>query len=176
MARLVFGMNQSLDGYVDHMAFAPSPTLFRHFIEETRGQAGCVYGRQMYEVMRYWDEDRAAWAAAEQEFASVWRRLPKYVVSSTLRETGPNVTRIAGDIAAQVRDLKARTDGEISVSGPQLAGLMTELGLIDEYHLVVRPYVLGSGKPFFHGPRPKLRLLSSAQIDAETVGLVYATA
>src|SRR5688500_12825194 len=44
MTRLVFGMNQSLDGYVDHTAFAPSPTLFRHFIEETQGQAGSVYG------------------------------------------------------------------------------------------------------------------------------------
>jgi len=49
MARLVFGMNQSLDGYVDHMAFAPGPTLFRHFIEEAQGQAGSVYGRHMYE-------------------------------------------------------------------------------------------------------------------------------
>ena len=57
MARLVFGMNQSLDGYVDHLAFAPSPTLFRHFIEEAQGQAGSVYGRHMYEVMRYWDDD-----------------------------------------------------------------------------------------------------------------------
>ena len=57
MARLVFGMNQSPDGFVDHTAFAPSPTLFRHFIEEAQGQAGSVYGRQMYEVMRYWDED-----------------------------------------------------------------------------------------------------------------------
>ncbi len=47
MAKLVFGMNQSLDGYVDHMAFAPSPTLFRHFIEEVEGQAGSVYGRRI---------------------------------------------------------------------------------------------------------------------------------
>lgn len=51
MATLVFGMNQSLDGYVDHMAFAPSRTLFRHFIEEAQRQAGSVYGRKMYEVM-----------------------------------------------------------------------------------------------------------------------------
>ena len=57
MAKLVFGMNQSLDGYVDHMAFAPSPTLFRHFIEEAQGQAGNVYGRHIYEVIRYWDDD-----------------------------------------------------------------------------------------------------------------------
>ena len=63
MAKLVFGMNQSLDGYVDHMAFAPSPTLFRHFIEEAQGLAGSVYGRQMYEVMRYWDDDHPEWNA-----------------------------------------------------------------------------------------------------------------
>ena len=64
MARLVFGMNQSLDGYVDHTAFAPSPTLFRHFIEEAQGQAGSVYGRKIYEVMRYWDDDHPEWEAA----------------------------------------------------------------------------------------------------------------
>ena len=58
MAKLVFGMNQSLDGYIDHTAFAPGPTLFRHFIEEAQGQAGSVYGRLMYEVMRYWDDDQ----------------------------------------------------------------------------------------------------------------------
>ena len=63
MARLVFGMNQSLDGYVDHMALAPSPTLFRHFIEEAQRQAGSVYGRHMYEVMRYWDDEHPEWDA-----------------------------------------------------------------------------------------------------------------
>ena len=70
MAKLVFGMNQSLDGYVDHMAFAPSPTLFRHFIAEAQGQAGSVYGRQMYEVMRYWDDDHPEWDAEEHAFAA----------------------------------------------------------------------------------------------------------
>jgi hypothetical protein len=61
MAKLVFGMNQSLDGYVDHTAFAPGPTLFRHFIAEAQGQAGSVYGRHMYEIMRYWDDDQSDW-------------------------------------------------------------------------------------------------------------------
>jgi hypothetical protein len=72
MAKLVFGMNQSLDGYVDHTAFGPSPKLFRHFIEQVRGLAGSVYGRRMYEVMRYWDEDRPEWGAEEREFAVAW--------------------------------------------------------------------------------------------------------
>jgi len=57
MAKLVFGMNQSLDGYVDHQAFAPGPALFGHWIEHVRGLTGSVYGRRLYEVMRYWDED-----------------------------------------------------------------------------------------------------------------------
>jgi hypothetical protein len=57
VAKLFFGMNQSLDGYVDHEAFAPGAALFRHFIEQTRGLTGSVYGRRLHEVMRYWDED-----------------------------------------------------------------------------------------------------------------------
>jgi hypothetical protein len=77
MAKLVFGMNQSLDGYVDHTAFAPGPTLFRHFIDQAREQAGSIYGRRLYEVMRYWDEDDPAWDAAERDFAAAWRSQPK---------------------------------------------------------------------------------------------------
>lgn len=82
MAKLVFGMNQSLDGYVDHMEFGPSPKLFRHFIEEAQGQSGSVYGRQMYEIMRYWDDDHSEWNADEHAFAAAWRNQPKWVVSN----------------------------------------------------------------------------------------------
>ena len=60
MAKLVFAMNQSLDGYVDHLEMRPSPALFRHFIEQVRGLTGSVYGRRMYEVMRYGDDLEAA--------------------------------------------------------------------------------------------------------------------
>ena len=74
MAKIVFGMNQSLDGYVDHLEMRPSPVLFRHFIEQARGQAGSVYGRRLYEVMRYWDEDHPEWDAQERDFAAAWRR------------------------------------------------------------------------------------------------------
>ena len=76
MAKLVFGMNQSLDGYVDHMEFAPDPVLFRHFVEEAEGQAGSLYGRKIYELMRHWDEDRPEWNADEQAFAAAWRPQP----------------------------------------------------------------------------------------------------
>src|SRR6187397_3556421 len=142
MARLVFGMNQSLDGYVDHLAFAPSPTLFRHFIQEAQGQAGSVYGRQMYEVMRYWDDDHPEWDAEERAFASAWRTQPKWVVSRSLKSVGPNATLVQDDVEAVIRGLKAQLVGEVQVGGPDLARSLTDLGLIDEYRLYFRPVVL----------------------------------
>src|SRR5262245_48696749 len=115
MAKLVFGMNQSLDGYVDHMEFAPGPTLFRHFIKEAEGQAGSVYGRRMYELMRYWDDEHPEWDADRRAFAAAWRRQPKWVVSRSLQSAGPNATLVGDDLAGAIRTLKAGRDGEIEV-------------------------------------------------------------
>src|SRR6476620_1362884 len=108
MAKLVFGMNQSLDGYVDHLAFAPSPTLFRHFIAQAQGLSGSVYGRQMYEVMHYWDDEHPEWDAAERAFAAAWRKQPKWVVSRTLKSVGPNATLVEKDLESAIRELKAQ--------------------------------------------------------------------
>jgi dihydrofolate reductase len=176
MAKLVFGMNQSLDGYVDHMAFAPSPTLFRHFIEEAQGQAGSLYGRQMYEVMRYWDDDHPEWEAAEHAFAAAWRNQPKWVVSRSLKSVGPNARLVEADLEGAIRELKAERDGEIEVAGPDLAHSLTELGLIDEYRIYLHPVVLGHGKPYFAGPRPPLRLVAHGRIGEEVIRLAYVPA
>jgi len=176
MARLVFGMNQSLDGFVDHEAFGPSPMLFNHFIEEARQQAGSIYGRRTYELMRYWDDDQPEWGPAEHEFAAAWRRMPKWVVSHSLNEVGPNATLVASDFESLVRRLKAERDGEIEVAGPALAHSLTELGLIDEYRIYLHPVVLGRGKPYFAGPRPRLRLTGHDRIDEDVIRLTYVPA
>ena len=176
MAKLVFGLNQSLDGYVDHQEFAPGPSLFRHFTEQVRDLAGSVYGRRMYEVMRYWDEDRPEWDAEERDFAAAWRSQPKWVVSRSLKSVGPNTTLVEDDLEAVIGGLKARLDGEIEVAGPELAGSLTDLGLIDEYRLYFRPVVLGRGKPFFAGPRPPLRLVASDRIAGDVMRLTYVPA
>jgi dihydrofolate reductase len=176
MAKLVFGMNQSLDGYVDHMAFGPSPALFRHFIDQAREQAGSVYGRNLYEVMRYWDDDHPEWGAAERDFAAAWRNQPKWVVSRTLKSVGPNATLVGDDLEAVMRGLKADLDGEIEVGGPELARSLTGLGLIDEYRIYLHPVVLGHGKPYFAGPRPPLRLVASDRVDEDVIRLTYAPA
>ena len=176
MAKIVFGMNQSLDGYVDHSEFLPSPALFRHFIEQTRGLAGSVYGRRMYEVMRYWDEDQTEWDAEERDFAAAWRRQPKWVVSRSLKSVGPNATLVGDDLEAVIGGLKAQLAGEIEVAGPDLARSLTDLGLIDEYLIYLHPVVLGQGKPFFAGPRPRLRLVTSDRIGGDVIRLTYVSA
>ena len=176
MAKLVFGLNQSLDGYVDHTAFSPTPSLFRHFIDVVRGQAGCVYGRQMYQIMRYWDEDQPDWGDEELAFAAAWRSRPKWIVSRSLKSVGPNATLVGDDLEGAIRELKAGRGGEIDVGGPALAQTLTELGLIDEYRLYLHPVVLGHGKPFFGGPRPPVRLVANELIGEQVIRLIYAPA
>jgi dihydrofolate reductase len=176
MARLVFGMNQSLDGYVDHTAFAPGPALFRHFIKEAQGQAGSIYGRIMYEVMRYWDDDQPEWDADEHAFAAAWRKQPKWVVSRSMKSVGPNATLIQGDLEQAIRQLKAEREGEIEVAGPELANSLTQLGLIDEDRIYLHPYVVGQGKPYFAGPRPPLHLVAHDRIADDVIRLTYVPA
>lgn len=177
MAKFVFELNQSLDGYVDHQALGPpDPALFRHFIERVRNLTGMLYGRRIYEVMRYWDEDHADWGADEHAYAAAWRRQPKWVVSRSLKSVGPNATLVADDVETVIRKLKAEYAGEIEVAGPGLAHSLTDLGLVDEYRLYVHPVVLGHGKPFFAGARPRLRLVASDVIVADVIRLIYAPA
>ena len=176
MATIFFGMNQSLDGYVDHQEFAPDSALFRHWIEQVGALTGSVYGRRLYEIMRYWDDEHPEWTTEELEFATAWRNQPKWVVSRSLKSVGPNATLVEDDFKTAIRRLKTELVGEIQVGGPVLAGSLTDLGLIDEYRLYVHPVVLGRGNPFFAGARPRLRLIASDQIGADVIRLTYVPA
>jgi dihydrofolate reductase len=169
MATFVFAMNVSLDGYVDHEAFAPDAALFRHWIEVVEGLSASLYGRRIYEIMRYWDEDRPEWSADERAFAEAWRRHPKWVASRTLSTVGPNATLLSSDIEPRVRALKRDMPGEIAVAGP---GLAQALGpLVDVFRLYVHPVVLGRGTPFFAGPRPPLRFVASERFGDSAIRL-----
>jgi dihydrofolate reductase len=177
MAKLVYGLNQSLDGYVDHMKMGPpAPAAFRHFIELVRGVTGFIYGTRTYEIMRYWDEDLPDWDAADREFALAWRSQPKWVVSRSLESVGPNATLVAADFEKVIRRLKADLPGEILVGGPVLAHTLTQAGLIDEYRLYLHPVVLGGGTPFFAGPRPPLHLVANEVIAGDLIRLTYVPA
>ncbi len=140
MGKLVFGMMQSLDGYVAGVAGGPGSDgyaaalasglelpppgvlLGRHFSDRVRGLAGSLCGRRMYEVMRYWEQDQPDWDVADHDFAAVWRALPKWIISRSLKSVGANATLVAGDVEAFVRRLKAEVEGEIDVAGPNSQG------------------------------------------------------
>jgi len=176
MAKFIFEMSQSLDGYVDHTKMMPGPELFRHFVGRARDLTGSVYGRHVYELMQYWDVEDPTWDEDRRDFAIAWRRQPKWVVSRSLTSVGPNATLVESDLETAMRALKARHSGEIAIAGPQLARSLGELGLIDEYRLLLRPYVLGRGTPFFAGPRPLLRLVANDLIGEDTIQLTYVPA
>ena len=176
MATLVFAMNVSLDGYVDHDRFAPRPDLFRHWIDAVRGATGSLYGRRLYELMRYWEEDRPEWSDDERAFADAWRESPKWVASRTLTAVGSNATLLEGDLGAAVHALKRRMSGRIDVGGPVLARRLAELGLLDEYRLYSHPVVLGTGVPFFAGARPSLRLAGHETVGEDVVRTTYVPA
>ena len=178
MAKLVFGMMQSLDGYIAGVPGGPQmpppgDQLSRHLNDQFRAVAGVVFGRRMYEVMRYWDDDQPDWDAAEHDFAKLWRGKPKWVASRTLKDVGPNATLIRDDAVAFVRKLKEEMSGEIDVAGPELAGSLTASGLIDEYRLYFRPFVLGGGKPYFAGAMPALKLVGAEPVGEDAVRLAY---
>jgi dihydrofolate reductase len=180
MGRFIFGMMQSLDGYIaGHSGGPPSPPdpiVFRHFVEHVRGVDGILYGRRMYEVMRYWDEEQPDWDEMEQDYAQAWRSKPKWVASRSLTSVGPNATLVQGDLIDFAANLKSERDGDIDVAGAELANVLSAAGLIDEYRLYFRPYVLGSGKHYFAGSPPPLRLVKHDAIGEDVVRLTYVPA
>ena len=178
MARFVYGMMQSLDGYVDGPAGSlqlgpPDPTVFRHFVEHVRNLSGILYGRRMYDVMRYWDEDHSEWGADDHEFAKAWRVKPKWVASHSAPPLGPNATLVEGNLIDFVRKVKTDREGEFDVSGAELANQLSAVALIDEYRLYLRPQVLGGGKPYFLGHAVPLRLVNLRRIGEDVAQLSY---
>ncbi|MBX7248872.1 MAG: dihydrofolate reductase family protein [Caulobacteraceae bacterium] len=178
MARLIFGLQQSLDGFIggadgEMTLPPPGPALFDYFHRWVSSLSASFYGRRTYELMRYWDEDQPGWGQAERDFAEGWRSQPKWVASRTLTSVGPNATLVRDDVEGVARDLKGRFEGEIEVAGPDLARSLSAAGLIDEYRLYFRPHVLGRGKPFFGQALPPLKLVSTDRIGEDAVRIVY---
>jgi dihydrofolate reductase len=175
MGRLVYGMMQSLDGYIADLSGditlpVPDVDLHQHFNDIMRATALSVYGRRMWETMRYWGEPDPQRPPVAAEFAELWQETPKVVVSTTLTEVPAGVRLVSTDPVAAVRALKADVDGEIEVSGAELAATLGAAGLIDEYLLYFQPVVLSEGRPYFaHGFRPELRVEGIERLPQDVV-------
>jgi len=137
-------------------------------LDETMGSAALLLGRRTYEGFA------AAWPDRDGEFADKFNTMPKYVVSSTLRDPEwTNSTVLSGDLVAEVTKLKDEQDGDIVVHGSaQLVQSLVENDLVDELRLMIFPVVLGTGKRLFGETTDKKRLqLSSSTVVGDGVAV-----
>ena len=178
MGKIVSNFFISVDGVVE----APDQWHFPYWNDEMEAAVGkgfettvaMLMGRALY------DEWAAYWPTSEDEpIASLFNDMPKYVVSHSLREvTWNNTTIIGGDVAAGVRELKERTDGDIAMSGSAtLVRWLLANGLLDELRLLVHPVAVGPGQRLFEDtPTHPLRLLSQETFATGVLNLAYAPA
>ncbi|MGH8947310.1 MAG: dihydrofolate reductase family protein [Acidimicrobiia bacterium] len=182
MGKVIYGMNVSLDGYIEDsngsIAFSgpPADDVHRHWNQHTREAAAFLYGRRLFETME------EPWTAAasqddlpevEADFARVYVETPRYVFSDTLEAVPEGIQLVrTHDARAVVNRLKEETEGPLDLGGAGLAASM--LDLIDEFQLVVLPMVVGSGKPFFpEGRELSLRLVDQRVFESGAVYLNY---
>ena len=182
MAKLIYSAITSLDGYIADEAgnfdwAAPDDELHA-FVNDLERRVGTyLYGRRMYEVMRFWE---TAPSGADEfpvvkDYAEIWRAADKIVYSTTLATASSARTRIERDFdPGAIRQMKARAGRDISVGGPDLAAQAIRAGLVDEFHLFLVPIVVGGGKPSLpSNVRVKLDLLDERRFGSGVVHLHY---
>jgi dihydrofolate reductase len=156
MRKLIYSMGVSLDGFIaapdgEIDWSAPDEELHRFHNQQARETGAHLYGRRLYEVMRYWEtaEENPSAPEHELEFARIWKDTPKIVFSKTLEKVEGNAKLVGDNVAEEVARLKEEPGNDLAVGGAGLASSFIKLGLIDEYRLFVSPVVLGGGTPYF---------------------------
>jgi dihydrofolate reductase len=184
MAKLIYLLNVSLDGYIadedGKLDWTAPDEEYYSFINDLQRPVGTyLYGRRLYEMMHVWETDPAvaAQSPAAREFAQIWQAADKVVYSTTLAAAATTRTRIERDFDPEaVRQLKAAAERDLTVGGPALAAQAITAGLVDEVHLFVWPVVLGGGKPFLpNRVRLQLELLDERRFGNGAVYLRYRT-
>ena len=184
MAKLIYSAITSLDGYVadedGNFDWAAPDEEVHSFVNDLERPVGTyLYGRRMYEVMAPWETAHtlADQRPVMQDFAEIWQAADKIVYSKTLETVSSARTRIERDFDPEaVRQMKAPAGRDITVGGPDLAAQAIKAGLVDEYHLLVTPIVVGGGKQSLpNNVRLKLELLDERRFGNGVVHLCYRT-
>jgi dihydrofolate reductase len=184
MAKLLYVMNASLDGYIADQDGkfdwgAPGEEYYSFINDLVRPVGTYLYGRRLYELMAVWETDPAAAAQSPgtREFAQIWQAAGKVVYSRTLQAAATARTRIErGFDPEAVRQLKAAAEGDLTVGGPDLGAQAISAGLVDEVQLFVWPVVVGGGKRFLPDRvRVRLELLDERRVGSGVVYLRYRT-
>jgi dihydrofolate reductase len=184
MARLIYSAITSLDGYVadeqGNFEWAAPGEEVHSFVNELERPIGTyLYGRRMYEVMRYWEdpEGLAEAPAHIRDYAEIWQAADKVVYSSTLDSASTAQTRVEREFdPAAVRRMKETAESDLSVGGPGLAAEALRAGLVDELQQFVNPVIVGGGSGWLpDGLRVDLELLDERRFGGGVVYLRYAT-
>lgn len=182
MAKLIYSMITSLDGYVeaaegDIGSGAPDEELHRFIDEVFRPVRTYLYGRRMYETMVFWETAHALPDAPPYvvEYARGWQAADKVVYSTTLASVSSERTRIERTFDPEaVARLKAESDHDLTIDGPTIAAQAIAAGLVDEYRLFITTSVVGGGKRFFpDGVRLDLELVEERAFSSGTVYAHY---
>jgi dihydrofolate reductase len=182
VAKLIYGINASLDGYIadthgDIEWSPPDEEVFAFWTDFERPIGTYLYGRRLYESMVYWETAGTSddQPAAARDFASIWRAAEKVVYSRTLQTPSSARTRIERDFdPSAIRQLKESSTRDITVGGAELAGKALAAGLVDECHLLLAPVILGGGKRALPDDvRIQLELLHEHRFPSGVVHLHY---
>ena len=182
MARLIYSAIMSLDGYTadadGRIEWAAPDEEVHAFVNELERPVGTyLYGRRMYETMRYWETAHtlADQSPASLDFARIWQAADKIVYSTTLQSADTARTRIERDLdPAQVRKLKETASRDLTVGGPHLAAQAMAAGLVDEYQFFLVPVVVGGGtRALPDQVRLDLTLAEEHKFGSGTVYLCY---
>jgi dihydrofolate reductase len=153
VGRLIYTTIASLDGYVadvdGNFGWAEPDEEVHGFVNDLERPIGTyLYGRSMYEVMVFWETAQTldGQPPSVREFATIWRAASKIVYSRTLAEASSPRTTIEREFdPAAIRRLKAEARQDITVGGPHLAAQALRARLVDEYHLLIAPVIIGAG-------------------------------
>ena len=181
MRPLRYSINVTLDGCVDHEAGIPDEESNRYWAANLERADALLFGRVIYEMMEAawrkpatgtWPDWMAGW---QIPFAQTIDGAKKYVVSSTLDQVDWNAELVQGDLKQAVEQLKQEPGDGLFVSGVTLPLALADLGLIDEYELVVQPIVAGHGPTLFAGlgERLELKLVGRQEFRSGAVALRY---
>jgi dihydrofolate reductase len=182
MARLIYSAIMSLDGYIaderGNFDWAAPDEEVHAFVNDLERPIGTyLYGRRMYDVMRYWETAPTSGdqPAVVKDYAQIWQAVDKIVYSKTLATPSTTRTRIEKDFdPVGVRRIKASVSRDMSVGGPHLAAQAIEAGLVDEIHLLIAPIVVGGGtRALPDHVRVKLQLLDERRFAGGVVHLHY---
>ncbi|MHC6592237.1 dihydrofolate reductase family protein [Arthrobacter sp. C152] len=179
MGQLIYSGLASIDGYTADKDgnfdwAAPDEEVHAFINDLERGVGTALYGRRMYEVMSVWETmDTADEPPVIQDYAGIWRAADKVVYSNSLGSVATDRTRLERQFLPDaVRELKAATEGSISIGGPTLAARALMAGLVDECRIFVTPAVVGGGLRLFpDGFDARFDLLEERRFAAS--GVVY---